>query len=187
MHSLSFFPKMFERGSGEQMKFIRMQRNAYALAFAVGICLTVWAGATFKVGAAFAFGVVSAISLLFLMKKSRLLHDAALIWDNRILAVPSALISMSGRRMKQGKGETVVSTFGILIGSETFRWGLDGVSGVRLRSAHIDQEWMSLIFGDADRTVRVELLHGMTQERAVLDTAQKLLYETGVTAEIIGW
>ena len=46
---------------------------------------------------------------------------------------------------------------------------------------------MSLTFGDADRTVRVELLHGMTQERAVLDTAQKLLYETGVTAEIIGW
>ena len=137
--------------------------------------------------AAFAFGAISVISLLFLVRQSRQLCDATLIWDNRILAVPSALISMSGRQMKKDTEETVVSIFGILIGSEIYRWGLDGVHGVRLHAAHIDKERMYLTFGDVAQTMRVELLHGMTQKQAVLDVAQKLLYETGVTAGIIGW
>ena len=59
--------------------------------------------------------------------------------------------------------------------------------GVRLRTAHIDREWMSLTFGDASRTLRVELLHDMTRKEAVLEAAQKLLHETGVTAGISGW
>jgi len=94
---------------------------------------------------------------------------------------------MPGRQMKKDTEETVVSTFGILIGSEIYRWGLDGVHGVRLHTAHIDQERMYLTFGDAAQTMRVELLHGMTQKQAVLDAAQKLWHETGVRAEITGW
>jgi hypothetical protein len=35
--------------------------------------------------------------------------------------------------------------------------------------------------------MRVELLHGMAQKQAVLDVAQKLFHETGVTADITGW
>jgi len=101
--------------------------------------------------------------------------------------VPSALISIPGRQMKKDTEETVVSTFGILIGSETYRWGLDGVHGVRLHAAHIDHEWMYLTFGDTAQTMRVELLHGMTQKRAVLEAAQKLFHETGVAASITGW
>ncbi|MGI6451105.1 MAG: hypothetical protein ACOX3R_12840 [Desulfitobacteriia bacterium] len=81
-------------------------------------------------------------------RESRRLNDATLIWDNRILAVPYALISMPGRQMKKDNEEIVVSTFGILIGSEIYRWGLDGVHGVRLHTAQIDKERM-----------RVELLH----------------------------
>ena len=169
------------------MKLIRKRRNRYALLFAASICLAVWLGATFMLEAIFAFGVISAISLLLLVRENRLLYDATLIWDNRILAVPSALISMPGRQMKKDTEETVVSTFGILIGSEIYRWGLDGVHGVRLHTAHIDQERMYLTFGDAAQTMRVELLHGMTQKQAVLDAAQKLLRETGVTADITGW
>jgi hypothetical protein len=46
---------------------------------------------------------------------------------------------------------------------------------------------MYLIFGDAAQTMRVELLHGMTQKQALLDATQKLLHETGVTADITGW
>ena len=169
------------------MKLIRKRRNRYALLFAASICLAVWLGATFMLEAIFAFGVISAISLLLLVRENRLLYDATLIWDNRILAVPSALISMPGRQMKKDTEETVVSTFGILIGSEIYRWGLDGVHGVRLHTAHIDQERMYLTFGDAAQTMRVDLLHGMTQKQAVLDAAQKLLRETGVTADITGW
>ena len=169
------------------MKLIRKRRNGYALLFAASICLAVWLGATFMLEAVFALGAISLISLVLLVRQSRLLYDATLIWDNRILAVPSALISMPGRQMKKDTEETVVSTFGILIGSEIYRWGLDGVHGVRLHTAHIDQERMHLTFGDAAQTMRVDLLHGMTQKQAVLDAAQKLLLETGVTADITGW
>lgn len=169
------------------MKLIRKRRNSYALLFAASICLTVWLGVTFMAEAAFAFGAISVASLLFLVRQSRLLYDATLIWDNRILVVPSALISMAGGQGKNDTEETVVSTFGILIGSKIYRWGLDGVHGVRLNAARIDKERMYLIFGDAGQTMRVELLHGMTEQQAVLDVAQKLLYETGVTVSIIGW
>ncbi|MGI6730369.1 MAG: hypothetical protein ACOX5F_00515 [Anaerovoracaceae bacterium] len=169
------------------MKLIRKRRNGYALMFAASICLAVWLGATFMLEVVFALGAISLISLLLLVRQSRLLNDATLIWDNRILAVPSALISIPDRQMKKDTEETVVSTFGILIGSEIYRWGLDGVHGVRLHTAHVDQERMYLTFGDAAQTMRVELLHGMTQKQALLDAAQKLLHETGVTADITGW
>jgi hypothetical protein len=183
----TFLPKMNTGGGLVQMKLIRKRRNGYALLFAASICLAVWLGATFMLEVVFSFGAISLISLLLLVRQSRLLYDATLIWDNRILAVPSALISMPGRQMKKDTEETVVSTFGILIGSEIYRWGLDGVHGVRLHTAHIDQERMYLTFGDAAQTMRVDLLHGMTQKQAVLDAAQKLLRETGVTADITGW
>ncbi len=169
------------------MKLIRKRRNGYALLFAASICLAVWLGMAFMLEAVFALGAISLISLVLLVRQSRLLYDATLIRDNRILAVPSALISMPGRQMKKDTEETVVSTFGILIGSEIYRWGLDGVHGVRLHTAHIDQERMYLTFGDAAQTMRVDLLHGMTQKQALLDAAQKLLHETGVRADITGW
>ncbi len=169
------------------MKLIRKRRNGYALLFVASICLAVWLGMTFRIEAIFAFGAISAISLLLLVRQTRLLYDATLIWDNRILAVPSALISMLSSKMKKDTEETVVSTFGILVDSEIYRWGLDGVHGVRLHTAQIDQERMHLTFGDEAQTMRVELLHGMTEMQAVLDAAKKLLYETGVTADITGW
>ena len=169
------------------MKLIRKRRNGYALLFAAGICLAVWLGVTSMLEVVFAFGAISLISLLLLVRQSRLLYDATLIWDNRILAVPSALISIPGRQIKKDTEETVVSTFGVLIGSRIYRWGLDGVHGVRLSAVQIDKERMYLTFGDKDQTMRVELLHGMTQKQALLDAAQKLLHETGVTADITGW
>ena len=169
------------------MKLIRKRRNRYALSFAVSIFLAVWLGATFMLEAVYAFGAISAISLILLVRQNHLLNDAMLIWDNRIIAVPSALISMPGRQMKKDNEETLVSTFGILIGSEIYRWGLDGVYGVRLHAVQIDKERMYLTFGDSAQTIRVELLHDMTQKQAVLDVAHKLLYETGVTADITGW
>ena len=141
----------------------------------------------FMLEAVFVFGAINLISLLLLVRQSRLLYDAMLIWDNRILAVPSALISIPGRQMKKDNEETVVSTFGMLISSEIYRWGLDGVHGVRLHTAQIDKERMYLTFCDSVETMRVELLHGMTEKQDVLDRSQKLLYETGITADIIGW
>ena len=82
-----------------QMKSIRKRRNGYVLLFAASICLAVWSGMAFSLEAALAFGAISLISLLLLLRQSRLLYDATLIWDNRILAVPSALISMPSRQI----------------------------------------------------------------------------------------
>ena len=169
------------------MKLIRKRRNGYALLLAASICLTVWLGKAFMLEAVFAFGATSLISLLLLVRQNRLLYAARLICDNPILAVPSALISMPGRQMKKDTEETVVSTFGILIGSEIYRWGLDGVHGVRLSAVQIDKERMYLTFGDKDQTMRVELLHGMLHKQMAVEAAQKLWHETGVQAEISDW
>lgn len=170
-----------------QMELIRKRRNCYALFFIVSICLAVWFGAKSMAGAAAAFGAISVASLIFLVRKSRLLYDAVLIWDNRILAVPSTFISTAGGKGKNDTEETVVSTFGILIGSKIYRWGCDGVHGVRLNAIEIDRERMHLTFGDAIQTMRVELMHGLIQQQEVLDVTQKLWYETGVKASISGW
>ena len=169
------------------MKLIRKRRNGYALLFAASICLAVWLGVTSMLEVVFAFGAISLIFFLLLLRQSRLLYDVTLIWDNRILAVPSAVISMPGHQMKKDTEETVVSTFGILIGSEIYRWGLDGVHGVRLSAVQIDKERMYLTFGYKDQTMRVELLHGMLHKQTVVEAAQKLWHETGVRAEITGW
>ena len=169
------------------MKLIRKRRNGYALLFAASICLAVWLGMAFMLEVVFAFGAISLISLLLLVRQSRLLYDATLIWDNRILAVPSALVSMPGCQMKKDTEETVISTFGILIGSEIYRWGLDGVHGARLNAVQIDKERMCLTFGDAAQTMRVDLLHGMLHKQTVVEAAQKLWHETGVRAEISDW
>ncbi len=170
-----------------QVKVIRMQRNFYTLFFALSSFPAVWLGVIAKTEAAIAIGAISVVFLILLIKKSRLLYDATLIWDNRILAVSSALISTTGGTGQSHTEETVVSTFGILIGAKIFRWGLDGVHGVRLSSIEIDRQRMILIFGDATRSMRIELLHGMTDQSKILTVKQKFWSETGVSANIDGW
>jgi hypothetical protein len=170
-----------------QVKVIRKQRNFYTLFFALSSFPAVWLGVIAKTEAAIAIGAISVVFLILLIKKSRLLYDATLIWDNRILAVSSALISTTGGTGQSHTEETVVSTFGILIGAKIFRWGLDGVHGVRLSSIEIDRQRMILIFGDATRSMRIELLHGMTDQSKILTVKQKFWSETGVSANIDGW
>jgi hypothetical protein len=56
------------------------------------------------------------LSLLLVVRQSRLLYDATFIWDNRIIVAPSALISMPGRQMKKDTAhiaqERMYMTFG---------------------------------------------------------------------------
>jgi hypothetical protein len=80
-----------------------------------------------------------------------------------------------------------VSTFGILIGSRIYKWNSNGMHGVRLNMIEIDRARIYLTFGDGAETMRVELLHGITDEQVVMDAKQKLWQETGVTAVIDGW
>ena len=170
-----------------QIQSIRIRRNFYALSFMVSIFLAVWFSTTFVIESTFAVGAISVAFLVLLVRENRFLHAAALIWDNRILAVQSVHISTSDGQRKNDTESTVVSTFGMLIGRKIYRWGCDGLYGVRLNTIEIDKERMYLTFGDAVQTMRVELLHGMTQQQAVLDVAQKLWRETRVRANITGW
>jgi hypothetical protein len=170
-----------------QVKVIRKQRNFYALFFALSSFPAVWLGVIAKTEAAITIGIVSVAFLILLIRKSRLLYDATLIWDNRILAVSSALISTTGGTGQSHTEETVVSTFGILIGTKIYRWGLDGVHGVRLSNIEIDRQRMILIFGDATRSMRIELLHDITERKAVLGVKEKFWHETGVTVLVTGW
>lgn len=168
------------------MNSIRKKRNKYAFSSLVSIFFALWLGSEFKLGA-FIFGFISAIYLLLLVRQVRLLYDARLIWDNRILAVPYASISMSGQQTNKDIKETVVSTFGILMDCEIYRWGLQGLHGVRLHAVRIDRERMYLTFGDRSQTMRVELLHHMTDKHTIVEAAEKIFYETGVITDIMDW
>jgi len=169
------------------MKVNRKRRNCYAVFFAIGVFLTAWFVVKLMTEMAFVFGAASIVLLMLLVRQICLVYEASLIWDNRILAVPSAVISISGGKGEQDAEETVVSTFGILIGSKIYKWGCDGVRGVRLNAIEIDMARIYLTFGDKGKTMRVELLHGMTDEQEVMDVKQRLWRETGVTAIINGW
>lgn len=169
------------------MKLIRKRRNGFVIMFLANFCFAMLLSFVYKEEMVFLFGTISLISLLFLVRQNRLLYDASLIWENRILVVPSIAANLSGRQIQKDTEETVVSTFGILLGKQIYRWGLDGIHGIRLQTTLIDKERIYLTFGDAAQIMRLEMLHGMSQKKEVIITAQKLLYETGVQADIIGW
>lgn len=169
------------------MKLIRKRRNGFVIMFLANFCFAMLLSFVYKEEMVFLFGTISLISLLFLVRQNRLLYDASLIWENRILVVPSIAPNLSGRQIQKDTEETVVSTFGILLGKQIYRWGLDGIHGIRLQTTLIDKERIYLTLGDAAQIMRLEMLHGMSQKKEVIITAQKLLYETGVQADIIGW
>lgn len=169
------------------MKAIRKRRNGYAVLFAMGVFLTAWFSVKLMTETVFVFGTVSIALLMLFVRQSCLLNEANLIWDNRILTVPSAVISMSGGKEKKDVDETVVSTFGILIGTKVYKWGMDGVRGVRLNAIEIDRSRIYLTFGDGVVTLQVELLHGMDNEQEVADVKQKLWRETGLESIVSGW
>jgi hypothetical protein len=183
----SSFPKLNHKGGMMQMEAIRKRRNYCVVLFAVVVFLTAWFFVKLITETALVFGTVSIALLMLLVRQNRLLYYARLIWDNRILVVPSAVISISGDKRKRDTEETVVSTFGILIGSKIYKWGCEGVYGVRLSAIEIDRTRIYLAFGDGAETMRVELLHGMADEHAVMDIKQRLWHETGITARISGW
>ena len=155
--------------------------------FTICICLTVWFAVKLMADAALIFGVLNIILLILLVRQSRLLYDANLIWNNCILSMSSAIIYILGDKGIKDADETVVSTFGILVGSKIYKWGCDGMYGVRLNAIEIDHSRIYLTFGDGINTMQAELLHGMVDEQTVMGVKQKLWHETGVVPVIKGW
>jgi hypothetical protein len=110
-----------------------------------------------------------------------------LIWDNPILMVPLAVVSTENGIERRVAEQTVFSVFGILIGNKIYKWGTDGINGVRLSSVVIEKAHMQLTFGDDTKTMWVRLLHGMVDEQEVFEVKERLWRETGLTARVSGW
>lgn len=170
-----------------QVKAIRRQRNYTAIFFILSLFPAVWFVIMKKTEAAIVIGAAGLVFLILLICKIRLLKDATLIWDNRIIVVPSTLISATDSTEENHAEETVVSTFVILVGTKIYRWGLNGVQGVRLSKIEIDNHRMILSVGDGARSRRIEILHGITDPEEILEVKRKFWHETGVSASLNGW
>ena len=167
------------------MKAIRKKLIILFSVFFACALLTAWFILVHMIEGIIAAGIASAVTLFFLLRQWKLLYDARLIADNRILTVPSATVTNGiGEIVAE---ETVVSTFGILLGDEVFKWGSDGRGGVKLSSLEIDRLNVTLDFGNKGGNTRVKLLHGLSSESDVETFKQKILHETGVEASVVDW
>lgn len=166
------------------MKTIRRKRNCYALLLPASVFAVLWFALRHLPVAALCSGAAGMILLILFIRQNRRLYRAELIRDNPILTMTPAIVSRPGDGQKQYGEETVVSTFGVMVGGKIYAWGYDGV---RLDSIEISREKLYLRFGKADEILYMELLHGLTGLREVKEVIQKLLYETGVKAELSGW
>lgn len=95
------------------MKAIRKRRNGYAVLFAIGVFLTAWFSIKLMTEIVFVVGTASIALLMLLIRQSCLLHDANLILDNRILAVPSAFIFMASDTSSGKTEKQEVKVYGI--------------------------------------------------------------------------
>ncbi|WP_195377104.1 hypothetical protein [Anaerotruncus rubiinfantis] len=169
------------------MKAIKDRRNLYAALSAAGILLTALLIVMQNLIAAIICGGLTAVFLILLYRQNRLLGATMVIYDSRILTVPSSVITSETRPNQTQAEETIVSTFGLLLGNKVYQWGCEGVYGVRLREVQINKEHICLSFGDDGKMLRVELLHGLTDRQNVMEITQKLWYETRVRAKVDSW
>ena len=169
------------------MQAIRKRCKRYAVLCAVCVLLMLCFAAGHMRETALAFGGAGITLLILFIFQSRVASDAGLICDNSILTVPSAVVSDLERSETKTMDETVVSTFGALVGDKVYKWGCDGLNGSRLQSIEIDSERISLTFGNKVQTLKLELLHGLDNEEKVSQVKQKFLHETGVEATVSGW
>lgn len=169
------------------MEAIRKWQKIYFILLIISVFFTVWFIRGFMLEIAIIFVCTNLVLLILLIKQNRLLKDAELIWDNCVLMVSSAVISTENGKERSVAEQTVVSVFGILMGNKVYKWGSDGVHGVRLSSVVIEKAHIYLTFGDGTKTMLVRLLHGMLDEQEVFEVKERLWRETGVTAKVSGW
>ena len=169
------------------MLSIRRWRNYYTLFFTISILFTMFLAMRLIYEIAFIFGSISIILLILMIRQNRLLYNFKLIYDNRIFTVSLATISKLHGEEKTKVGETVVSTFGLIIGSKLYKWGDYEKYGVMLQAIQIDRERIHLTFGDEIEVLTVGLLHGIANYQEVVDVKEKLWRETGVEAVVKSW
>ncbi|MGI6685760.1 MAG: hypothetical protein ACOX47_09890 [Bacillota bacterium] len=169
------------------MEAIRKWQKIYVILLIISVFSTVWFFRRFMLEMAIVFGCANIVLLILLIKQNQLLKDAELIRDNCILMVSSGVISTENGEERSVAEQTVVSVFGIVMGNKIYKWGSDGVHGVRLSSVVIEKAHIRLTFGDGTKTMWVRLLHGLVDEQEIFEVKERLWQETGVTAEVNGW
>ncbi|MEN6328222.1 MAG: hypothetical protein ABFD18_18700 [Syntrophomonas sp.] len=169
------------------MEEIRKWQKIYIILLIISVFSTMWFIRRYMLEMAIVFGSANIVLLRLLIKQNQLLKDAELIQDNCILMVSSAVISTKNGKERSVAEQTVISVFGILMGNKVYKWGSDGVHGVRLSSVIIEKAHIRLTFGDSTKTMLVRLLHGMLDEQEVLEVKERLWKETGISAKVSGW
>ncbi len=169
------------------MNTIRKGWSIYAIISVVCVLSTVMFASMQEIEASISCAAICTTSLILFYRQNRLLYAARLICDNRILTVPSSIAKTENRLSKKTMEETVVSTFGLLLGNKVYQWGCDGICGIRLHEVWLDREHICLTFGVDGNKLHVELMHGMTDSQSILEITQKLWHETGVQAKVSGW
>ncbi len=169
------------------MRAIRRRRNVYAVLSVEGIILAAAFVISKEMSAAIVCGVFAAAAIVMLCFQSRLLFWCRLICDTKILTVASSVVSSEKAESQKTVEETIVAAFGLLLGDKVYRWGCEGISGVRLREVSIDKSHMCLTFGAAEDRMSVKMLHGITDKHEMTEITKKLKYETGVQATVSDW
>ncbi len=169
------------------MRAITRRRNIYAVLSVAGVLLTVGFVISHERPAAIVCGVCAAAAIVLLCFQMRLLFWGRVINDSRILTVASAVVRSEPPRREKTVEETIVAAFSLLLGDKVYRWGCEGIDGVRLREVSIDKSHMRLTFGAAEDRMDVALLHGITDKQEIAEIAKKIKYETGVQATVSDW
>ncbi len=169
------------------MEVLKKIHFFYLIVFGISIPFTILSIIKSAYSITLIFGFLNITLLILLIRQSHLLNYATLILDNPILTVSSALIISPEGKEKIKSEETIISTFGILIGNKIYKWGAGGIHGPRLKEIKINPTHISLAFGDENRSTKIQLLHEVTNKEEIVKVKQKLWNEIGVEAIISNW
>jgi hypothetical protein len=181
-------PLFREDEEGGELSVLSLQnrKTLFAALLICSILLTVWFAAAALPFFAFIFAASSIALLIIFGRIARLLQVVRLIRENQILAVPAAWLQENDPGCTCTE-ESIVSTFGAIIGSRVFQWGQGGLGGSRLLDIAIDRKAITLTFGTKAKIAKLTLLHGLTESEAAMQLQEKFNFETGVKAKLTGW
>ncbi len=121
-----------------------------------------------------------------LLRGRRERNVARLITENPILHIRTAVISeLSGERARDRESEhaeVIVSYFGILLGERIIKFNQ---KGIWIRAVEIGGDFISFTYGTERRTQNIHLLRPAIDPAELDRFAEKIRYETGVTAVFI--
>ncbi len=125
---------------------------------------------------------LASLALAFL--KFRILREARLILENKLLTVRFAAVERGADVSSAGGGvEVVVSCFGILLDSRVISFNR---KANRLRRVEIGRNSSAFFYGAGAQTGRTTILHEPLSGEAALRLAESFRFETGAETLLSG-